>query len=358
LNTGLPNTIPYILLRADAGPSIGMGHLMRSLALAGYLAENTHWHVHVASSGLPAITLQNLVAATGKTIAHTCLSNEQPESAFARLLAERKPHVLVLDGYKFSDGYRVAVRPHVGKLALIDDLVAGPYSADLIINHAGGVVPTQYQIVEPTRFCLGPAYALMREPFATPLQNTANAETDSPEAQVFLSLGGADIQGQTAQLAEQMADELQAFGSHLTLVVNTGPAFEAHEALMHTLSRLRARCKATIVHMHALNGPELQAELAESLVAVLPASTMAYEACTTRTPLCVLQTATNQAGMFRYLGDAGLALPCTPQSLSAALQGLLQNPALRQTLQANQTAAFDGNSGKRFREVLEELMVT
>ena len=343
-----------ILVRADASPTIGLGHLMRTLALGAALAEMPGAHVHVACAGQAPIALADAALQAHPALATTALPAQRAEHAFAALLHTRTPDVLVLDGYHFHERYRTQVRPFARRLAYIDDLVQGPYSADLILNHAGGVPATAYTVTAPTRFCLGPGYALLRPPFHVPVPNTGEEQEEG--VKVLLSLGGADTAGLTTTLATHLAEALRPFGAALHLVVNTGPAFQGHADLLPALAALRTQCKGTIAHLHAPDAATLQAELATSLLAVLPPSTMAYEACTTRTPLCVLQTAANQNHLFRYLGDAGLAMPCTLENIGPAALGLLQNPALRHQLRAHQQAAFDGGAGARLRAAFVALM--
>ena len=71
----------------------------------------------------------------------------------------------------------------------IDDIHAYPFYAKAIINHSGGLKPTDYQALPGTLFYLGLRYALLRDDF---LQAARNRNHKRDPGNCLICFGGAD----------------------------------------------------------------------------------------------------------------------------------------------------------------------
>ena len=183
-----------VIFRADGSDRIGLGHLIRSQALAEMLADDfdcvfalaeapaviaeelasrfsVYWLPPAAAYPLVAASQQQEEAPTplaaqqqaGKASPAAAATQQQQAAALAALAS---PHdIIVLDGYPFDTAYQQVLRERGCKLVSIDDIHAYPFVVDAIINTAGGVRPMHYQALPGTRFCLGLRYALLRRPF-------------------------------------------------------------------------------------------------------------------------------------------------------------------------------------------------
>ena len=149
-----------IYFRADAGPNIGYGHYIRSLALADMLRQDfdctmftqtpTDYQLRECEAVCPIVALPNDDSKFDKFL--DCLKGDE---------------IVVLDNYFFTTDYQRAIKAKGCKSVCIDDMHDRHYVADVVINH--GCTDASLFDVEPhTRLCLGMDYALLRRPFRNP----------------------------------------------------------------------------------------------------------------------------------------------------------------------------------------------
>jgi UDP-2,4-diacetamido-2,4,6-trideoxy-beta-L-altropyranose hydrolase len=155
---------PRLILRADGNAHIGLGHVMRVLALAEMAPLGVE-RLFVVRPGLPSATRTELVASNFTVIEIPAEANtSEADWLVQRLLLDTD--VVVLDGYEFDFSYQTTIRQSIAFLIYIDDLIAFPQAADIVINPAGGIVADAYDLRRPdARVLSGPAWAPLRGPF-------------------------------------------------------------------------------------------------------------------------------------------------------------------------------------------------
>ncbi|NML64899.1 UDP-2,4-diacetamido-2,4,6-trideoxy-beta-L-altropyranose hydrolase [Hymenobacter sp. RP-2-7] len=336
-------TAPRLVLRADGNGRLGLGHLMRLLALAELLRPDFTEVLFLTQT--PDEAVRELVRRAGLSLGELPGQPLGPEATATLPPLLRPTDVLVLDGYSFDYAYQLAVRPLVARLVCLDDIHAFPFAADLVLNPAGGVGPAAYDLRTPgARLLSGPAYAPLREEFLTPASPTDPAP--SPH-QVLLCLGGADPR----QLTRATAAALLALPGVAHVHAVAGAAYAGWDEL-----RTWAAPHAERLTLHrALGGAELAALMRQCGAAVLSPSTISYEYCAAGGGLLLLlPTADNQHDLDRFLRAAGLGLPYTtaPNVLTAA-----EAPRLTQQLRQAQHRCFDGQQGRRLRQEFTALQV-
>lgn len=289
--TPLPSAKIYF--RCDAGSQIGLGHLVRSLALAQMLQPAFQPHFLIQRPA-PAIADQIKACQFGYTALPQTPDYHQEAAALKEQLL--KPgDLVVLDGYHFDTHYQQTLKQQQVLLVCLDDLQAFPFAADVIINQAGGVDPHRYQALPHTRLCLGPEYALLREPF---LQAARQPRPPQAVDRIFLNMGGADPKNDTGRILQH----LLAIAPQMPVEVVTGSAFRFGEQLtamatQHPQIRLHRNLPAQ--HMCRL--------MQSCQAAILPPSSVSYEWCCVGGPLFLYQTADNQAAMQAFLLQQQLA---------------------------------------------------
>jgi spore coat polysaccharide biosynthesis predicted glycosyltransferase SpsG len=166
-----------IILRADAGPSIGVGHVMRSLTLGSALVA-AGADVLLVSDELPPF-LEARAERLGVQAASSV-----PSGAF-----------VVLDGYHLA-------APD-GRYAVIDDNREAPVDgAALVLNQNLHATAALYaDLPAATRVLLGPEYALLREGLPR-RSDPIRADV----ARVLVAMGGTDPAGLTAPIAESLTE--------------------------------------------------------------------------------------------------------------------------------------------------------
>lgn len=354
-----PSPATRLVLRADGGPAVGLGHVMRLLALADILGGQFAPIVFAVQA--PADSLRELLAGAGLLVREL---PEQPLATEAKWLLDellQPDDILVLDGYGFDFEYQQAVRPALGRLVCLDDLHAFPFAADLVLNPAGGVAAAQYELRQPgARLLAGPKVAPLRRDFwptiklatSTIIQPQLDAADAPPNGAnpdtVLLCLGGADPRRLTQRVATQLLALPAAAVWHLHVVV--GSAYEGWASL-----RDWASGQPCLTLHRALPPAALATLMRECGAAVLSASTISYEYCAAGGGLLfTLRTADNQYDLDQFLRGAGLSLPY----LSAAnVLTSPEAPRIAAQLRAAQRQHFDGLMPARLRQAFAALQL-
>ena len=338
-----------ILFRADGNAQIGMGHVMRCLALAEMLAGTFVGKFAITE---PPPEVISLIEKRGLLV--LALSKDNGEREFLDQI--EADEIIVLDGYSFDETFQQSVRSRAQKLVFIDDLLTGHQVADVIINHAGGVAETDYNAPPETQFCLGPHFALLRPEFLNP----AGFGPPFQEGPIFVSLGGADSQN----ISLTVLEAIQQVDATLPVHVVLGPfhpnraSIEAFQNQLPNLSILQN-----------LNAAQMVDELTECSLAITACSTIAYEVCAINRPLITVVTADNQARLAQFLSEEKLALSVNFPTLLTRLVPVLElDKLLKLAIQAfqfspetvdeslvNQRRFFDGRSPERFRALFRTL---
>ena len=158
----LEGGLPHLLLRADADPAQGAGHVMRCLALA----ESGHregGQVTMLSSRLdPA--LRKRTEPLGIDLAEIPMPHPDTSDLRSSFNALEKVSTVavptlswvVLDGYHFDTAYQSLLRSAGCRLMVIDDTAHLPrYYADIILNHGLDAQRFTYNCASDTLFLLG-----------------------------------------------------------------------------------------------------------------------------------------------------------------------------------------------------------
>lgn len=331
-----------IIFRADGNSRIGLGHVMRSLALAHMLRRDFECVFAIQS---PDLALQERIREVCDGI--IVLPPAEPDAD--RFVHELDAYIsaeeiVVLDGYTFVTAYQQNIKSRGAALVCIDDIHAYPFVADAVINQSGGVSPQLYQFAPYTRLLLGPHYALLRPAFL----RAAKAARAIPEGElrVLVCMGGADPDNHTCQALE----ELQAIPAVQRVEVVVGSAYSHSSELKQYLK------KYPQAKLHRdLSAESLRRLMAECQAAVTSASGISYEYAAVGGILFVKQTADNQAGMHQFLTSECIAHDYS--SLSQVLQSGISEREFESQLTI-QRQHFDGKSPERLLEMFQSLGLT
>jgi UDP-2,4-diacetamido-2,4,6-trideoxy-beta-L-altropyranose hydrolase len=332
-----------VYFRTDANPSIGMGHLIRCTALAEMLKEKFSITFLLAST--PSGVRKKFIP----TYFQVSDIVTEEFSFLQNTLTEKD--ILVLDGYDFDSAYQRRVKSTGVRLAYIDDLRSFEYYADLIINQADQVSESDYKIKSQARFCLGPSFALLRQPFLKATQ--IKREVPSKITSVFVSFGGADLHN----ITEKVLKALTSFDTLENIHVLTGPVnlnVETWKEQFKNSSR---------IHFHNNLSSEQVCELmSKCQLGLAPASSLSLELCAVGLVLLVGITADNQKGYYKGLTEKSAALgigdwqSVTEEDLVAKLNGILIYDAKDISwFIKNQRQYIDGLSAERLQKAFLEL---
>lgn len=238
-----------VYFRADAGPKIGYGHYIRSLALADMLKQDFECTMFTQNP-----TEYQLREAKGVcTVIALPADNTCFDIFLAYLTGEE---IVVLDNYFYTTDYQKAIKASGCKLVCIDDMYDKHYVADAIINH--GVDDKSLLDVEPyTQLCLGAKYALLRAPFF----DTRHLVKSIPWLVCFGASDPYNLTGKIVNVLQQKGVK--------DIVAIVGSAYVHRDELLN---------QDGVVVLCGLNAQEMADYLAKTENVVCSASTICYEA--------------------------------------------------------------------------------
>ncbi len=339
---------PTLILRADGGPSIGGGHIMRCLALAQAWSETGGRAAFCAAILAPSLQ-QRLVDEGFGCIAVEAepgsAADAEATVAVAKSLGAR---VVVIDGYQFPVAFHQRLRDAGLKLAALDDNgEIGSYVDDLVINQNRHASPALYaQRAGHTRLLLGTEYALLRREFRSwqGLPRTFPALA----RHVLVTLGVADPLNVTADVIA-CADRALADTEIVVVVGGSNPHADGI-----------ATETAQLPHCRLVRDPgsEMARLMAAADLAVCAGGSTMWEMACMGVPFIPIVIADNQrqaaAAMARN-GFPAIERAAVLRELPAAVAVLAADAGRREALSRRGRQLVDGRGAERVCAALREL---
>jgi UDP-2,4-diacetamido-2,4,6-trideoxy-beta-L-altropyranose hydrolase len=256
-----------VVFRADGNNEIGLGHIIRSLALADML--NKHFHC-VFAIQKPANKIQEIILKTCESLIILSRSNSYSEDLQELICNLQSKDIVVLDGYNFDTNYQETLLRKSYRIVSIDDLASFHFLSDIVINHADNIDSNKYSKSPLTKLCLGLNYLLLRKPFI----DTAFIKREIFNVEdVFICFGGADFYNLTKKTLEAclVIDEIK----NIHIVI--GAAYENYDDL-EKLVKSSSFSKKVVIKQN-LTAESLVDEIIRCQLAIVPASGILYEVC-------------------------------------------------------------------------------
>ena len=189
----------FMLIRVDASPKIGAGHLMRTLALALEWERRGNHTIFMSKTN----SLLNVHGGI-KVIDDVGTIKEAVSTALTALEIEAK--YVVVDGYQFDATYQEIVGSFDIPLLYIDDIGhCDYYSADLVLNQNLHANESLYlDSADRTKYLFGPEYLLLRPQFICQRRELSAKFTPGIASTILVAVGS----GGTGNLAESIVEGL------------------------------------------------------------------------------------------------------------------------------------------------------
>ena len=198
-----------IAFRVDASTKIGTGHVMRCITLAEALV-NAETKVHFICRHLPE-GLAKLLHDKGFDVSILSTAEESIEAlplahsdwlgvtqeadckATLDLIQNKGYDWLVVDHYALDIRWEKALKPHVKKIMVLDDLADRQHDCDVLLDqnlYLDQEVRYKDKLPEACKTLIGPRYALLRKEF-TEARNIAKPRENKVN-RVLVFFGGVD----------------------------------------------------------------------------------------------------------------------------------------------------------------------
>lgn len=306
-----------VIFRADASLQIGIGHVMRCLALADALAakgadcrficrehegnlieqvRNKGYLTHV----LPVSTEPQPSHAKTQLAHAAWLGSSQEQDAVdcAHILADVNPDWLIVDHYALDAHWELALKPNCHRLMVIDDLADRQHHCDLLLDQTFGRDAEDYRAWAPagcTLLC-GSQYALLRPEFAALRSYSLQRRSNPRLRQLLITMGGVDKGNATGHVLEALCGCALPAQCQITVVMG------ATAPWLTEVSR-QAQCMPWPVRVMVGVGDMAQL-MADSDLAIGAAGATSWEFCCLGVPSLLICTAANQRSVITALASA------------------------------------------------------
>ncbi len=276
-----------VLFRVDASASIGLGHLMRCLALAQEFAAREITSTFITNSDAIR-ALQSRLDWTGDVIeCRPNLSVEEEIGLFTRICNKDKIKLAVIDGYHFSQEYRTQLKAQGVTVICFDDSNSDNHAppalaADIIVNGAAKATRVNYAKYNPdSTLCVGDKYRVLRKEFSNLTPVPMNERT-----KLTISMGGSDPLDFSRALLETL--EHRKVAEQITLI--TGAAYPH----LDWLQRFKQSTQLDLIHLHDCQ--TIADVFSQSRWVISAAGGSQFELQSCGTPCELLVVADNQIG--------------------------------------------------------------
>ena len=332
-------TPPAVVIRCDAGHALGLGHLVRCLAVAAALRDRYSAAVNFALGGDPALAA--MVREQGFAV--TPIPGRDPAGALAAALETVRPDALLMDVRTPDDAAEIAAIRAAGcRFAVLDDGGGRRLAADLAFYPPVGA-ELDWRGAQG-EVCAGWDWLALRPQFSPPPPWRPLA----PPRALILA-GGSDPYGLRTRLLRIAAAALPE-AWRITLVAGRAtaadPAFDA----------LAAGLGARLEPLRAVD--DMAGLMAGATLALSPFGGAAYELAVVGVPTILLGLDADHARSAAALDRAGaahlagIAAEVDDETLARDIAALAADPERRARMSAAARALIDGRGAIRIAERL------
>lgn len=346
-----------VLIRADASPTIGSGHIARCLTLARVLRKQGA-HVAFACRLLPGHRLGSLAAEGFETFAlPDCYPDEDPLQTIEAMLPwqvdidalaqalESHPAFdwIIVDHYGLDHRWQTAARRWAPRIAAVDDLATRTYSIDLLLNQNLSGTPEAYAslLAAGCQTLLGPRFAMLRDEFCCPA-----IEIKPKAKRVLVNFGGFDAAMQTHHAMLALADFHELEVDFVAGADN--PAWTQMQAL--AASRSNWRLHSFVSNFYLL--------MTEADLFVGAGGGTSWERAAMGLPTICIAVSNNQQANGEIMATSGCHVYLGPreqvsvEQLRQAIGFVAGNQGLRQSLAERSRQLVDGRGAQRVAAAL------
>jgi len=328
-----------VLLHADGGVNIGLGHASRCSALWAALSRAGHTANVLVE---PSSGLAGYLSRLGVP----CIeAHADPISVRAQ--ADRmNADLLIVDSYRWSAMDFSAVRHRDRPIVAFDDEPSRQLPVDAIINGAPGVTSLSYETSPHTLLWLGLTYQVIRDEFIDiPVRGSAG-----PLLRLIVLVGGDDPLGLLPVLAEYLDSLANKIDPAFEVQLICGPYAPPPKTSLTKVKVLR-------------HPPDLRERMLLADLALSASGQTLYELARCGTPTIAFCTGEDQARNLSALADAGIVWNAgradQPGWLAAAgegIQKLAVDASRRDRMSVRAQSLIDGHGADRLAFAMDELV--
>jgi UDP-2,4-diacetamido-2,4,6-trideoxy-beta-L-altropyranose hydrolase len=318
--------------RADASAEIGIGHVMRCLALANHLLKEKHSTLFICRSipetlkcqirkaGHDLIILKPSQLTINSDDYSTWLraSQQQDAQETINILDKINNHWLIVDHYGIDHKWEKYLRAYTDHLMVIDDLANRKHDCDILLDQTFKRETKDYNALlnSDTFLLLGSKFSLLRDEFHNDTEKVLELRNKNlpSKSDVLVMLGGTDPSNLTSrciktlkrnQNIEKIIVILSNNAVHLSKITNE---YQSDRQLT--------------IHISPKNISQIMLDVD---VAIGASGTSSWERCATGLPSVSIVQAENQRLIAKNLQENGIATTIEQDEIEVKLNKHVNN---------------------------------
>jgi len=333
-----------ILIFVDAGPDIGMGHLMRELSLYPFLRKKRLIGTFVIRHQGHVFPL----AWTNKVLSAARVSHVHACKDWAMFLSKNDFGAILFDILKPAPVHLIEIAKQRGiPRILVGNYATVPSWADACFNPYGSPKSSSSdkRLIRDTR------YIILSEPFARFREQGGSFNIRSLGRRLFVLPGAGNTRGMVFKLLSA----LRYLPDHYEVNLVTGPFFTRNAALRKAIRRVPCRVR----HESCLTQFRILDRMRRSDIGLLSFGRSLDEARAVGLPCLLLSSSSLNSRGAEYAQKQGGAIALGDfRSVSAAAMAqkiiaLMKDPKQRATLSLHGRSVIDGRGSERVASLLE-----
>lgn len=331
-----------VIFRADANSEIGLGHLKRCVALALALNKQGGTAVFVCADDPSARAILKPPDFIVDWLKTPVNKGNEIETTLTAVKAHQA-YAIVIDSYSVDDAYFERLRQSGLHVVYFEDYQKTDWHVDTVINGVVGAEDLPYtapQALLGTQFLvLGPDY------WNGPMPMSASNDT----LEIAITMGGIDHYDLTSRAIALLDRVTRPLRIHVVI----GPYYEN----AGNISAQAEKCRhETMMHEQP---PSIADVIGRCHVGISAGGITLYEFATLGVPAVGIWLWENQRQNAERLGRAGAIVslgyedsPGFDEKLVAAIDGLISDPAKRDSMRRAGMATVDGRGAHRVARML------
>jgi UDP-2,4-diacetamido-2,4,6-trideoxy-beta-L-altropyranose hydrolase len=334
-----------VAFRVDASPQIGIGHLMRCLALSEELIRRGH------TCSIFTKTDNNDLLKRIKTF-HVDVQNidanvslKKDLQTLLKFSRDYEIDWIVTDHYSIDTTYINEIKKQGFHVLSIDDTSQMHYPSDIVINQNIDAERLKFSIESYTMLLRGPTYSMLRDEL---LVREKKKHHDSVKT-ILITLGGSDPDNYLLEVLQS----LDTLTTKVDIQAVIGP-------FNQFLSQLKSYEKQSSANITLITSPEKMVDFyLESDLAVSAGGSSCYELAYFGIPNFIITIADNQLGIAQEFDRQHLSVylgmkhQVKPEVIKDKIKVLIENHSLRKQMSQQERNLIDGNGKKRVVDCME-----
>ncbi len=337
-----------IAFRVDASAEIGIGHLMRCLALSQELRRRGHVCSFLLKTASPEVIQRIKKFQWDSYLIPSAATLQQDLDAVIKYAIDHEIDWVITDHYQIDSSYVKEIKYQGFHVMSIDDSAQMHYYSDIVVNQNIGAEKLTFCAEPYTALLLGPSYVMLRDE----LLLRAKKKNDAVVKKILITLGGTDPDNFLMYILQS----LEEVGKDIDILAVIGP-FYPH------LKTLQAYQKKTNMKLNLIQSPENMAYLyLQADLSISAGGSSCYELAYYGVPNLIITLADNQLSIAYefdrqhigiYLGGKD---EIQQEYLKDKIKELRKNQSLRKHMSQNGRMLVDGKGKGRIVDFMERIL--